>query len=275
MRYSNFEYNGIMLSDFNCVVGNFDGSESFTTNSDGNRLSFNTATFANVDKFRLLNPTYEQPYKHTFSIVKNNCNVMSDQIFSQDETNAILRWLNRKEYHIFNPLDSDNMYTGFFYNATFNVGEITLNGDVVGFTLELIADAPFGYYGPFIYEGIIGTNNSLLVDDPSSEMKQIYPTVKLTVGAGGTVVLTNSASDKETIIKNCIEGETLTFYGDTKIIESDKEHKKLYNDFNYIFPIIKNSVTENGDDIRENYFTANQECNIIISYSPICKMGLG
>lgn len=274
MRYGNFEYDSLTLGDFGCVTGSFD-SDALTTNSEGNRLTFDTATFANVDKFRLLNPTYEQPYTHNFQIVRSSCDTNGRFTFSRGEANAILRWLNRKEYHKFLPLDKSSNYTGFYYNATFNVGEISLMGEIVGFDLTLVADAPFGYYDDVVSEQEINADKYLYINDSSEEIRKTYPTVQLTTKQAGNIVLHNSASTKDTVVNNCIAGETITFYGDTKIIKSNKDHKKLYNDFNYVFPTVVNSVDKNGVDVRENRFTCSIGCIMKIIYTPVCKIGLG
>ena len=58
--------------------------------------------------------------------------------------------------------------------------------------------------------------------------------------------------------------------GEHKIITSDKNHKNLYNDFNYNFFDI--DVSEY--DGNENTYEVSIPCEITVTYIPIRKVGV-
>jgi hypothetical protein len=70
-------------------------------------------------------------------------------------------------------------------------------------------------------------------------------------------------------IDNCVNGETITLDCHNKIIQSDKAHPTLYNDFNYNYPrFVAN------EDANENMLTVSLPCEIQIVYSFTRKAGI-
>lgn len=83
---------------------------------------------------------------------------------------------------------------------------------------------------------------------------------------GGDITVSNTTFECETTIKNCESGEIIVIDGNTLSITTDNEAHNVYNDFNYEFFIIGNSMNN-----RRNNITVSAQCEIEIRYSPIIK----
>ena len=116
------------------------------------------------------------------------------------------------------------------------------------------------------------TGGAFSLYDESEELGAVYPksfTVK--VLTAGDLIIKNDMDDlsRYTEIKNCVANETLTFDCIHKVITSDKEHTKLYNDFNYVFPRLINEFSE---CMNQFYLTLNS--TVVVDYNPIRKVGV-
>ena len=76
----------------------------------------------------------------------------------------------------------------------------------------------------------------------------------------------NEFDKRETVVRGCSSGETLTFTHLLQILSSNKSHE-LGDDFNYKFIRINN---EYGNTL--NKLTFNLPCTYSISYNPIAKV---
>lgn len=287
MSFTDFEYNGQRLSDFGCMVCSFD-EVGLETVSIGNNLILNTVNKTMTNKFDIMSTKYDEPYSPPpFQICKHTCNNynLGTEELEEELIARIMRWLNKKHYRKFKMLYSDGKCSDMYFKGTFpSVRMITLGERVVGLELTFQANAPFGYYEPLeFYMEFPDTDTEFCIYDTSDEEGFIYPSkVEITILEDGDLEIFNSQETKYTIIKNCIAGETITLDGANKIILSDVAHPNLYNDFNYTFIRIINKCGENEDyyavdneeDEMENIFTVSLPCNIYLSYSPICKMGV-
>ena len=286
MSFTDFEFNGQRLSDFGCMICSFN-SAGLETVTMGSNLSINTVNRPMLNRFSIMASKYEEPFTTTFQICKHVCERynlgtqnMEDYLVSQ-----LMRWLNKKNYCKFKMIYSDGKCSDMYYRGTFlNIQMIKLNEEVVGMELTFQANAPFGYYEPLeYYMEFPDTETEFCIYDTSDEVGYIYPSkLEITILKDGDLEICNSQETKRTIIKNCIAGEVITLDGTNKIIQSDVAHPTLYNDFNYTFIRIINKCGESDDyyavdneeDERENVFTVSLPCNIYLSYSPICKMGV-
>jgi phage-related protein len=100
----------------------------------------------------------------------------------------------------------------------------------------------------------------------SDDVGFIYPTVTINCKSSGTLTLSNSATSVNTVIKNCSNGETITINGDTLNVTTNKSNHKIYDDFNYEFFMIGNTINE-----RRNRISASIPCELEIRYNPIIK----
>lgn len=274
MRCTDFEYDGQLLSDYGFIICDIGSGSDTETVSVGSPLSLNTIPLPHLKKFRILSARYDESYSVTFQVAKTEDLNTGDDTLCIDEYEVarIMRWLNRKEFHRFKAIYEDGEYADTYYMGTFNVQTICLRGNIIGLELTLQTNAPFGYYEPVEYEmTLTDASKSCTICDVSDETGYLYPELtEIECLASGDLIVHNSNDDRQTVIRNCEEGEVITLYGETKQIVSSKEHRKLCNDFNYSFIRIVNRQ-ENGNDESSNTFTSELPCRIRFVYSPISK----
>lgn len=286
MSFTDIEFNGQRLSDFGCMVCEFD-SPGLKTVPIGSNLSLNTINKPMVNKFDVVATKYEEPYSTTFKICKHACDRynLGTMYMEEELVEQLMRWLNKKKSRKFKKIYDDGKCSDIYFKGTFpNIQMLVLNEEVIGLELTFQANAPFGNYEPLeFYMEFPDTDTEFCIYDTSDEEGAIYPSkIEITVLEDGDLEISNSMETKRTIIKNCIAGETITFDDVTKNPISDVAHPRLYNDFNYTFMRIINKCGEcddyygvnNEEDIRENIFTVSLPCNIYLKYSPVCKMGV-
>ena len=63
--------------------------------------------------------------------------------------------------------------------------------------------------------------------------------------------------------------EIITLDCANQIIQSSLAHSKLYNDFNFVYPKIYSTETN-----EKNSFTVSLGCQMLIAYTPIRKVGV-
>lgn len=286
MLYSDFEYDGHTLSEFGLIVCSINKNNNGNTVSIGNNLQFNTIANPSTNKFKLSSVQYDEAYTTSFEVCKNPCTNSNSHI-TQVEMSALMRWLNKKSFHKFRAFneDDDDFYD-IYYNASFNVQPIVFGGKIIGAELTMQTDAPFGYYNDIELEySITDTSEPIIFNDMSDEIGYLYYKkfeITLTdtpTGENKELVIVNSQEpNRKTIINNCSNGEVITFI-ENMTVSSSIEHPKLFNDFNYIFPRIRNDGIDNDmyvltDENTENVITINTPCIVKLIYSPICKSGM-
>lgn len=266
-----FTYCGKKLSDFNCVIGGLSTGGGLDTIDVGNKLNMNAVNLPFLKKQKSVWATYDDMLTSTISIIKDPC--LNEPFFTHGEAIAIMRWLNQPKYRDFIPEYSRaDWQTTVHYNVTFNVQALTVGSSVCGFSLEMESSAPFGYYDEVVIDN---DSPTLTLNDISDEQGYIYPIVKLEVVTAGAIVLSNTMESRHTVIDNCEVGEIITLDGEKGIITSENaEHKTLFNDFNYIYPRVINSMNDDGTDNRQNVYTTKTNAALIkeLKYSPICKI---
>lgn len=270
MRMVDFEYDGIKLSEHNYGICNFDGGDD--SQDLGNLLSLNNVKAQNRAEYFLSDVSYDGTFEQEFQICKITCGNESDFVLSDEDLSFLMRWLNRKKYLKFKPIYNDNSFSDVYYMATFNISIIKLAGRIIGLTLSLKTNAPYGFGEPVETTATLSTTaDKLTIENTSDEIGSIYCDVEITCKGSGDLEISNNADPNNVVgIKNCQADEVITLHGKTKIIGSSLAgHTKLYNDFNYNYLRIVNSFNN-----RTNEFTSNMPCEIKVVYSPIRKVGL-
>lgn len=269
MKAIDFEFSGKQLSDFGCIIANFDGGKGLET-IDGAEITFNTISSLNGSKYHLVSTQYESCLEATIQIAKYSCSTDIQEI-SPHEYRELMRWLSQKRFAKFKILDEYNI--DIYYEVSFTkISKIELDGRLYGLELNLITNRPFALKEPRIInikntaENIVN-NKKYSIFDISNEEGYIYPFTKITVIEDGDLTIYNVLEDRHTIIKNCVAGEVITM--DYPIIQSSISSHKIQNDFNWNFFRIANTY-EN----RRNDLTISLPCTIKIEYSPIVKVGL-
>ena len=261
-----FQYDGLLLSDFGCMICNFDRGGRIETSSNGSQISFATTPILKGANFLLADTNYEECLTATFQICKNPCLYHGDDAYmNAEEVAELMRWLNRKSFHTLR-LDTEG-YERVYFKGSFNAEVVKVGSNVVGLSLNLTTNAPYGF-GDTIYKKFIVTaNQPVLFKDTSDEIGYIYPKTIITCNQSGQLVIENEIENRTCVIDNCTSGEVITLNYPT--ITSSLVSHNIADDFNYSFFRIANTWNN-----RVNKITVSLNCNFEISYNPICKIGM-
>lgn len=264
MKAKDFEFDGIKLSDKGMVICTF-GSKGLETVSNGSQITFNTISTSGGSKHHLISTEYEDCLEATIQICKYRCDGDVTEI-SSSEFRELTRWLNRKEFLKFKIFDE--YYIDLYFEASFNISRIELDGKLYGLELEVITNRPHALKEPRIIniENIV-QNGTYSLNDTSYEEGYIYPHTEITIIEDGDLKIYNALEDRETFIGNCVAGEVITM--DYPIIQSSISSHKIQNDFNWNFFRIANTFRNTRNDL-----TISIPCTLKIKYSPIVKVGL-
>ena len=259
-----FEYDGLNLSYFGFVICKF-GSEGLEKTSNGSHINFNTVKMQNGAKYNLTSIEYEDCLGAIFQICKKTCGTDKEEI-SIDELRILSRWLNRTNFHKFKILSEE--YIDIYFEASFNISKIEMDGKIYGLELEMITNRPFALHEPkkFMIKNL-RENGENTIKDYSDVEGYIYPEMRITIHADGDLNIYNAMENRTTKIKNCVAGETITM--NYPIIESSIAEHKIQNDFNWNFFRIANRFKESV-----NKLTISLPCTIEITYSPAIKAGI-
>lgn len=273
MYATNFEYDGLYLSDFGFIICNFDSSGGLTAVGAGSQITFNRVPHEKGKRHSLTGTQYDECIEISFDICKNveNCDYPTDNLeIDNDEYRDLVRWLNRREFLRFRAFvdDDDDAYIDTrYYDGSFNIEKLEVDDKLYGLRLTLVTDKPFGYGEEVVFRWTCSdTSEEKLFRDMSDEIGQIRPDMTITCASSGNLTITNRALDCTMAINNCTQSEVITIYGDEQIISSSIPTHEIYNDFNYEFFKIGNTYNN-----RENYISASLPCTIEFRYTPIIK----
>lgn len=264
MKAYDFEYDGKNLSDFGFIICNF-GSKGLETVTDGSSITFNTIPTLNGSKHELTSTEYESCLEATIQICKHSCANGVQEITATEHRN-LTKWLNRKRFLKFKVLDED--YIDLYFEASFNVSRIEINGRLYGLELEVITNRPFALKEPKIIniKNLVRDGKHSL-NDISHEEGYIYPHTEIIVNESGNLNIYNALENRNTYITNCVAGEVITM--DYPVIQSSISSHNIQNDFNWNFFRVANTFENSRNDL-----TISLPCTIKIKYSPIVKVGL-
>ena len=266
-----FEYDGRYLSDYNFIICDFDASDGANDVSAGSAITFNTISRHSGKLYSLTSTQYDECITATFDICKNpDIYDQEEMEITNDEYRDVMRWLNRREFLKFHAIDEE--YNNFdrdtcFYNASFNVEKIKINEKLYGMRLTMETDKPFGYAQECTTSWTISdVTKAKTLYDTSDEIGYTYPSMTITCNEAGNLTISNDLTNSIMVINNVSVGEVITIDGSTHIIETSLSGHKIYDDFNFEFFKIGNTI-EN----RNNNITVSLPCKLEISYSPIIK----
>lgn len=270
MKALDFEYDGLNLSNFGCIICTFDSAGQNSV-SMGAVITFDKTYIRGSKKFLQNGISYESCLEAEFYICKNPCHITDDKemYFSIDEQRELMRWLNRGEYLKFKPLDDE--YGNIYYEGSFyNIEKVEFSGEVIGLHLYLTTNSPFAFSEAETYcFNILSADGSYVILDSSDDIGYTYADIAITCKKAGTMRITNSIDNRTTEIKNCSNGETITMKN--MIIESSSNvhQATIMNDFNFQFVKIANSYSN-----RVNRLTFSLPCSVILKYTPTMKVGI-
>lgn len=258
-----FKYDNEYLSHFGFVVCRFNRSSELETYSGGAKVVFEKASMHGGKFHKLTSSKYEECITATFDICKDTCDITQAEMeISSDEYRDLARWLNRRSFHKFQIVNSD-----VWYNASFNLEKIYIDGTLYGIRLTMETDSPFGF-GEDVAINIAANNSAVShsVFDRNDEVGHSYPVFKITCGQAGNLTIFNDRDSHATVIKNCSTGEVINLDGKNQIITTSLSSHKIQNDFNFEFPTLVNSI-----DNRYTNYTFSLPCEVKITYTPIVK----
>lgn len=266
MAFIDFEYAGRYLSDFGFMVCSFD-SNDIDTISNGSTLTLNTVPINNGNKVLLTSSKYDECVSSTFSICKNVCDY-KDLSINVEENSRIMKWLNRKNFNKFKIVN--DYYSDIYFNSTFNISRVVINGKLVGYELEMLTDSPFGYKEPVEYSFTISESDihePRIILDTSDEIGFIYPNIEIEIHADGDLLITNEIENRTTEIKGCLDKDIITMNYPIINLKSNDNNRNIMNYFNFEFFRIANTYDE---CVNRIFFSL--PCSVNISYSPIRKV---
>ena len=263
MAIGNFIYDNISLREFNdgkYVLGYFSTDENPT---EGQRNYNQTPLFLGLEQ-PFVYSNYEDTLTFTLSIIKNPCTTDEDSI-SAREMEDLKRWLCRPAPHRFELDEAE--YADIFWEGTFQIEEEIVGSRRGGATLTFVSTRPYALQKDVKFEGTIeNAGDSLTINDVSTEIGYICPTVKITCNEAGNLVIYNSFDDRQTIINNCKANEVITLTKYLQIATSLSSHA-IQDDFNYKFIRIGNNY-----NTRTNTLSFSIPCDYEITYNPIRKV---
>lgn len=266
MYVCDFEYDGKKLSDLGFIICNFDGSSDFDTSDLGSKIQFNTVSRHRGKIYSLIGAQYDECITATIDICKDP-SLYSDLQITDDELRGLVRWLNRPEFLKFRLIYDDSDKTPCYYDASFNIEKVMVNGNLYGLELSMETNRPFGYGDEVIeFFDITDVGETFSISDTSDEIGYIYPSLEITCNEAGDLTLSNSTTGSNMVLKNVSVGEVISVKGAEQIISSSLSGHKIYDDFNFDFFTIGNSYSN-----RENVLKCSLKCSLKISYAPIIK----
>lgn len=265
MAYMDFEYDGQYLSDYDCIIAFVSGDGGITTESAGSKITFDKVPFFNGKQHRLHGAKYEETISISFEICKNPEKVDNIEI-TNDEFRDLMRWLNRREFLSFSFIgDNEDDELSHIYYGSFNVDKILTNGRLIGLKCVLTTDSAFAEGQEQYYNWTISdANQEFKFTDLNDEIGITYPRFEIDIMRNGDLHIYNETTDTSTQIKNCVVGEKIVIDGKSQVITTNKaETHKLNDDFNFVFPIVENTI-----DNRINKLRFNLPCKVKITYKP-------
>lgn len=264
MKAFDFEYANRNLSEFGMVICNF-GNKGLDTVSDGSQITFNTISIFNGSKNELISTEYEECLGTVIQICKHSCDGGIQEI-TATEHRELTKWLSRKRFLKFKPLSEE--YIDLYFEASFNISRIELDGILYGLELEVITNRPFALKEPktmVIRNTVKDGKHS--INDSSHEEGYIYPYTEIIINEDGDLNIYNAIEDRNTYVTNCVAGEVITM--DYPVIKSSVLSHNIQNDFNWSFFRVANTYENSRNDL-----TISIPCTIKVRYSPIIKVGL-
>lgn len=265
MKFYDFEYDGKTLTDLGYIICQFDAGSGTETISNGSPITFNTVSADYGKNNYLISSEYSEPLTATIQLCKNDC-INDDMEITPEEVREITRWLNRRTFlplKLINDKDED-LYT----EASFNVSCIYIADIIYGLELQLTTNKSFLLRSERVIKlNCTSADSTFDIYDNSEEIGYINAKAEIFVKTAGDLTIQNSIDNRQTYIANCQAEETITL--DYPIITSNKNSHKIQNDFNWNFIRISNT-----SDSNKNTLTISLPCEIVLTYSPIAKIGL-
>lgn len=264
MYATDFEFDGVLLSDYKCMICSFDSASGVQTINAGSVITFNKSTRNFGRQYSLIGVQYDECITSTFDICKDP-DLNEHLYFTSEECRDIMRWLNRTSFIKFKLITNNYQDCEFYYNSSFNIEKIKVADKVCGFRLKMETDKPYAYGYDEIVSFSALADTEYYITDISDEIGDIYPSIEITPSSSGTLNIVNSTLDETSTITGCTSGEKIVIDGD-KLQISTSSNRNIYDYFNFTFPRLVNKL-----DNRVNKLKFSLPCSVVITYKPIIK----
>ena len=257
MTGTDFEYDGQYLKNWGCMICYTDVSSNFETLDYVAQRTYDSISQHYGKKFGLTVSYYEDRIEVSFQICKYSCNTQMTY-FTPDEI--------RERYHKFKLIQPK--WADYYLNGSFNISELQLGGRTYVLELNFVSDSPLVRHEPIkkIFEIIDPKTDKFTFFDISDEIGYIYPDIEIECLSDGNLDIYNSIEDRHTVIKNCSNGEKITF-NDNLVMTTSVDLHKIQNDFNY-----KPFRISNSYESRKNIISSSIPVRITFEYSPYVKV---
>ena len=264
-----FQYDGIFLSSYNCIICDFDWSGGAVVSQFGSPITFNRASRNYGKVWSLTGIEYNECFETSFDICKDP-EKDDSKYFTNFEFLRLCKWLRRIDgFHKFTFMSIDTDIPNCYFNASFNIEKILVQDRIVGARLSMVTDSPYGYgKTEEIQINTVGLKYTYYeVEDKSMVIGDICPSLRIVCNKDGDFEIRNETNGTSFTIKGCVSGEIITFDSSIRMIQSSTG-RNLWDNFNYKFLNISNSLDSN---INKIYISLAS--NVTITYEPIVLIG--
>ena len=116
MHSNTFHFDGHNLSDFGCIICNYENNDVITV--EGGNIEYITTKTPNSNKNSQVGNEYADPYRFTFSIMKSVCQANhGEDYFTIPEQTEILKWLVKENGYGISKRYSSSLLKTFYYVA--------------------------------------------------------------------------------------------------------------------------------------------------------------
>ena len=266
MNAYDFEYDGLNLSDRGYLICTFNDNGDINTVTNGAKITFNTVPVSHGEKHEFIGSSYNECLSAVFQICKDPCIYDEQREITYQELRYLSKWLNRREFHKFKLLSDD--YMDLYFEASFNLSKIELDGKVYGMELEMVTNRPFAVQEPIVLHVQNDTENGMIrVTNTSDEEGYVYPTTRIELLDEGDLEIYNVLDNRTTFISDCKKGEIITM--DYPVIYTSDESHKIQDSFNWNFLRLANTFRTGRNDM-----IVSLPCVITLTYSPLVKIGI-
>ena len=124
--FFDFEYADRRLSDFGCIVCHINTNAGVDDVELGSDITFNTIKNSNSSIYSITSSSYEDVYTVEFEIMKYICGDPDNVYLSSLEVRQLIKWLNRREYAKFRPINEISDESDVYYYGSFNIKQVQL-----------------------------------------------------------------------------------------------------------------------------------------------------
>ena len=270
MYITDFEFDGVKLSNFNCIAVTFDGT-SDGTYGVGGKTDFIASEPNQSGKKYYFGPQRNEQLSLKIQITKNDRIEHASPYFSQNEISEISRWLNRADgYHKLILESEDIAETSIYYMAQINVSALEYSSNILGLELEINTDRSWGNVDRKVEMDITDTR-TFEIQDLSDDIGETKIKMTITPAAAGDLTIKNSLFKDEIIVTDCSLDEKITIDGVNQIVQTTDELSNIAKRFSkWNFPKIANTYNN-----RSNNFTVSLPCHIVLEWTENRKVGIG